>query len=201
MNLGDLQQTHQSINSNSKTVDNQTISEKSIKSNVIKAKIIESSIYTTTVANMKSDSSRFSLKLLQIRSKEFRDAITFNQLLFVVLFLLLLFVIVTNLRYCRHNNSPMRFCCALFDFFTVSFRRRRKYFANGVSGPSSSEKIDLGSIFSDRNRKLKKSGFNRLPLNEEESELQSHSDDDDDDGDLSDVLEDFNLTRSKQGIV
>lgn len=146
---------------------------------VIKAKIIESQV--------------FGLEMLQIRSKQFRDSISFNQLLFVVLFLLFLFIIVSHIRYTR--QSPLHFCVSLSHFICGSICRR-KYLSAG----SSSERIHLGNIFTDRDRKLKQRGFNRLPLNEEESELQIN-DDEDDDGDLSDVLEDFNLTRAKQGIV
>jgi len=127
---------------------------------------------------------KFNFELLRIRSKQLRNSINFNSILFFILFVLFLFIILLHYRYSSPHYS-------IFAFTTNAWRAifTRSKSHRPVYNSSLAERIDLAHLFesnSRRNRKFEKNGFNRLPQNETDAIDQI-----DDDDDLSDVIEDF----------
>ncbi|KAH9529947.1 hypothetical protein DERF_003798 [Dermatophagoides farinae] len=164
----------------------------------IKSKIIEKNDQqkNITISNL-----NFSFELLQIRTKEFREKVWSNNVLYFVLLALFIFIMILNVH---HTSSTLRFCSILLST-TVNLLKRKLTFRSSLKN---SERIRLSDVLKSSTKKRKSSsrsdnkrygGFNRLPQNEEESDLVivTDDDDDDDDNDDSDVLEDFSLSQQK----
>lgn len=161
----------------------------------IKSKIIEKNDQqkNITISNL-----NFSFELLQIRTKEFREKVWSNNVLYFVLLALFIFIMILNVH---HTSSTLRFCSILLST-TVNLLKRKLTFRSSLKN---SERIRLSDVLKSSTKKRKSSsrsdnkrygGFNRLPQNEEESDLVIVTDDDDDNDD-SDVLEDFSLSQQK----
>lgn len=159
----------------------------------IKSKIIESDQEKkVAISNL-----NFSFELLQIRTKEFREKVWSNNVIYFVLLVLFIIILILNVH---HTTSTLRF----FSLILSSILNSLKF--NVISNRftrNSSERIRLSDVLKSSSSSSKRKsrpdkrygGFNRLPQNEEESDLVIVTDDDDDDDD-SDVLEDF--SRSQQ---
>lgn len=155
--------------------------------NVIKSTIIDSNLQTGNLNPSDSTNQydiNFNFELLRIRSRQIRNSITTNSVLYFILFGLFLIIIILHYRYSSPHYSLFTFCSNMFRFM----------FTDNKPTSARNEKINLRSLFSDHNQKLKKRGFNRVPQNE--SEIIEDNEDDDDEADLSDVLEDFQPKNS-----
>ena len=165
------------------------------------------------------DSNKFDIKfnfeLLRIQSRQFRNSITFNSILYFTLIALFMFIIILHYRYSSPHYSVFSFCS---NICWIIFHGRDRMMnlsssnESRVHHSSLSQRMDLGYIFNEFRRGPRRhDGFNRLPQNE--SEAIDYIDDDDDEEDIivdrklrqggndddgSDVLEDFNKkTHSK----
>ena len=154
---------------------------------------------------------QFNFELLRIRSRQLRNSISFNSLLFFTLFALFLFIIVLHLRGSSPHYSSLAFCSNLISAVCCRcFGSRRKRspsstrLANGYDpeplfGAHSSiaARLELEKLFGNGSNGKKNGknsrGFRRLPTNESEV-VEDVDDDDDDEG--SDILEDFNPNAS-----
>lgn len=174
--------------------------ERSLNSDSIGSAIVEKSTIIDANLNGESKSNnpnqfdiKFNFELLRIRSRQFRNSITFNSILYFTLIALFLFIIVLHYRYSSPHYSAFSFCS---NFVRSMCGRRRQSQPERVHHSSLSQRMDLGYIF-DEFRRPRHHGFDRLPQNE--TEVVDKSVDDDDD---SDVLEDFNpktrLTKSRK---
>lgn len=136
---------------------------------------------------------KFNFELLRIRSRQLRNSLTFNSILYFTLFALFLFIIILHYRYSSPHYSLgsfcRNFCCAVLHRDTTTARRQ--------NNSSIAERMDMGDLFhynkTNGLRRESRKGFTKLAQNE--SEVIDTADDDDDD-DLSDVLEDFNPNAS-----
>lgn len=155
---------------------------------------------------------KFNFELLRIRSRQLRNSISFNSMLYFTLFGLFLFIIVLHLRGSSPHYSSLTFFKNLFGAICCCCGRLRKRsssstrLANGYDpeplfGAHSSiaarlelEKLFGGSAKGGKGRGKKNQGFRRLPTNE--SEVVEDVEDDDDDDEGSDILEDFNPNAS-----
>ena len=156
---------------------------------------------------------KFNFELLRIRSRQLRNSISFNSLLFFALFALFLFIIVLHLRGSSPHYSSLAFCSNLISAvccrcFGGGIRGRRSpsstRLANGYDpeplfGAHSSiaARLELEKLFGNGSNGKKNGknsrGFRRLPTNESEV-VEDVDDDEDDEG--SDILEDFNPNAS-----
>lgn len=129
----------------------------------------------------------FSFEMLRIKTKEFREKVWFNNLLYFLLIALFILLVGIN---CQYLSIPIRFCSLMGSELMRLIKKRNNYYseikADELRRRSSS-------------RKPSKKGFNRLPQNEEESELVTRQSDDDQDG--SDVLEDFSLSNRTNNVI
>lgn len=157
---------------------------------------------------------KFNFELLRIRSRQLRNSISFNSMLFFALFGLFLFIIILHLRGSSPHYSSLAFCSNLINAVCCQCCRRRggrrspssTRLANGYDpeplfGAHSSiaARLELEKLFGGGSgssgkggKKNQNRGFRRLPTNE--SEVVDVEDDDDDEG--SDILEDFNPNAS-----
>ncbi|XP_027202332.2 peptidyl-glycine alpha-amidating monooxygenase B-like [Dermatophagoides pteronyssinus] len=142
----------------------------------------------------------FSFELLQIRTKEFREKVWSNNILYFVLLALFIFIMILNIH---HTSSTLRFFSLIFSSLLNSMKFR---LISNRSTKMNSERISLSNVLKSSSSSKRKSlrlgdkrygGFNRLPQNEEESDLVIVTDDDSNDDD-SDVLEDFSLSQQQQ---
>src|SRR5699024_3670842 len=108
----------------------------------------------------------FTFELLRIRSKEFRETVSFNNLLYFILFVLFLFIIILHWRHSRDSPLAIGFELARLTVHSVCGACLK---SGHRSSGGDDERIRLGSFFGKRsNSNPKDLGFNRLPQNEEE---------------------------------
>lgn len=155
---------------------------------VVKSKILFSNVVNQSESQ---PNSKFDFELLRIKSKEFRYSLTIDSLFPLFLFGLALFIV--GLIY-QYSSSKHSFLCVTLKWAAGKLCCCWKTSNN--SGRSAPEKYAFAHFFSDRDKKLKKSGFNRVPQNENDVLIE---DDDEEEDEM--VLEDFRKPKGPSKLV
>lgn len=150
--------------------------------NVMRSNIAK--LATTAAPDKEMSDGQFSFQMLKIRSKEIREQMNIQYILFIMLFILGLYIVIVLKRSSSQNGSICGFIGLVAGFFWNSNKRTTN------NERDRAEKYALSNLFSDRDKKLKRSGFNRIPQ-DENTALEQEEDEDDEE----DVLEDFSVSR------
>lgn len=156
-------------------------------SNIVRSKIVEPRLENKHQSE--NGKINFSFELLQIHTKEFREKVWSNNVLYF--FLVALFIVIIVFNY-HHSLSSFKFCSLMCQNLFRSFRTN---IIERNSGQN--ERVRYSDVLR-KGKHSDKRGFNRLPQNEEESDLviQDLSEDDD-----SDILEDFSPKNCSNKII
>lgn len=155
---------------------------------VMRSKIATKPATVVASADKEMSDGQFSFQMLKIRGKEIREQMNIQYILFLMLFFLGLYIVIMLKRSSSQNGSMFGYVGSVASVVWNSSRRRS---AGRSTEPARGEKYALSNLFRDRDKKLKRSGFNRLP----QDEAAALENDDDDDEDDEDVLEDFSASR------